>query len=55
MECVGNADRSCYDLSQHTRATGVKLVAERKLPTPVSFKGYFIRGLRSDRRLSRLI
>lgn len=34
IECVGCADRSCYDLSQHTKATGVKLVAEKKLPEP---------------------
>lgn len=31
IECVGCADRSAYDLTQHTNATGVKLVAERKL------------------------
>lgn len=35
IECVGCADRSCYDLSQHTKATGVKLVAEKRLPEPV--------------------
>jgi len=34
IECVGNADRSCYDLNQHTQATGVKLVAERRLAEP---------------------
>lgn len=34
VECVGCADRSCYDLTQHTEATGVKLVAERRLPEP---------------------
>jgi glycyl-tRNA synthetase len=34
IECVGCADRSCFDLSQHTNATGVKLVAEKKLPEP---------------------
>jgi glycyl-tRNA synthetase len=34
VECVGCADRSAYDLSQHTKATGVKLIAERKLPAP---------------------
>lgn len=34
VECVGCADRSCYDLTQHTKATGVKLVAERRLPEP---------------------
>jgi glycyl-tRNA synthetase len=34
IECVGNADRACYDLHQHKKATGVKLVAEKKLSTP---------------------
>ena len=34
LECVGCADRSCYDLRQHTRATGVKLAASRPLETP---------------------
>jgi glycyl-tRNA synthetase len=34
VECVGCADRSAFDLRQHTKATGVKLVAERKLPAP---------------------
>lgn len=34
IECVGCADRSAYDLTQHTNATGVKLVAEKKLPVP---------------------
>uniref|UniRef100_A0A1I7XZL0 Glycine--tRNA ligase n=1 Tax=Steinernema glaseri TaxID=37863 RepID=A0A1I7XZL0_9BILA len=34
IECVGNADRSCFDLEQHTKATKVKLVAEKKLPEP---------------------
>merc|ERR1712038_872739 len=35
VECVGCADRSAYDLSCHTKATGVKLVAEKMLPEPV--------------------
>ncbi|XP_011499121.1 PREDICTED: glycine--tRNA ligase [Ceratosolen solmsi marchali] len=34
VECVGCADRSAYDLTQHTKATGVKLVAEKKLSHP---------------------
>uniref|UniRef100_A0A1A9UM21 Glycine--tRNA ligase n=1 Tax=Glossina austeni TaxID=7395 RepID=A0A1A9UM21_GLOAU len=34
VECVGCADRSAYDLSQHMAATGVRLVAEKRLPTP---------------------
>lgn len=37
VECVGCADRSCYDLTSHTKATNVKLVAEKRLPEPVSF------------------
>ena len=36
IECVGCADRSCYDLTQHTKATGTKLAAERRLAAPVS-------------------
>lgn len=35
IECVGCADRSCYDLTQHSKATGVKLVAEKQLIEPV--------------------
>lgn len=38
IECVGCADRSAYDLTQHTNATGVKLAAERKLPAPKTIK-----------------
>ncbi|VUZ51915.1 unnamed protein product, partial [Hymenolepis diminuta] len=38
IECVGCADRSCYDLSQHHKATGVRLVAEKLLPEPVKIK-----------------
>uniref|UniRef100_A0A1B6FJA5 Glycine--tRNA ligase n=1 Tax=Cuerna arida TaxID=1464854 RepID=A0A1B6FJA5_9HEMI len=34
IECVGCADRSAYDLSQHYKATGTKLVAEKKLSEP---------------------
>lgn len=34
VECVGCADRSAYDLTQHSKATGVKLVAEKRLPEP---------------------
>ena len=35
IECVGNADKACYDLQQHFKATNVKLVAEKKLPQPI--------------------
>jgi len=36
VECVGLADRSCYDLQQHTNASGEKLVAMVDLDAPVS-------------------
>lgn len=34
LECVGCADRSCYDLTQHANATNNKLSASRPLKTP---------------------
>lgn len=34
LECVGCADRSAYDLTQHAKASGANLVAERKLDAP---------------------
>lgn len=34
LECIGCADRSCYDLAQHANATNVKLSANRPLKTP---------------------
>jgi len=34
VECVGCADRSCYDLTQHSKATNTKLAAEKKLKEP---------------------
>lgn len=34
IECVGCADRSCYDLKQHTKFSGEQLVAKRILPVP---------------------
>jgi len=34
VECVGCADRSCYDLTQHSKFSGERLVAERPLPAP---------------------
>nr|XP_026689616.1 glycine--tRNA ligase [Ciona intestinalis] len=35
VECVGCADRSCYDLKCHSQAAKVNLSAERPLPEPV--------------------
>nr|CAD7427239.1 unnamed protein product [Timema monikensis] len=44
IECVGCADRSAFDLTQHTKATGVRLAAEKKLQEPkvieVTVKNY---------------
>uniref|UniRef100_A0ACB8FWJ2 Uncharacterized protein n=1 Tax=Sphaerodactylus townsendi TaxID=933632 RepID=A0ACB8FWJ2_9SAUR len=37
IEIVGCADRSCYDLSCHARATKVPLAAEKPLKEPISF------------------
>lgn len=37
IECIGCADRACFDLLQHTNASGEKLVAMVDLPEPVSF------------------
>lgn len=34
IECVGCADRSAFDLKQHSKASGCKLTAERRLVTP---------------------
>lgn len=34
IECVGCADRSCYDLNQHSKTTGVRLSAEVQLKSP---------------------
>ena len=31
VECVGCADRSAFDLQAHSKATGVSLIAEKKL------------------------
>ncbi|XP_067928852.1 glycine--tRNA ligase-like isoform X2 [Watersipora subatra] len=38
VECVGHADRSAFDLTHHTNATNVKLVAEKKLASPKKVK-----------------
>ncbi|ORY19999.1 glycyl-tRNA synthetase [Rhizoclosmatium globosum] len=36
IECVGCADRSAYDLTQHSKATKEKLVVRETLPEPIS-------------------
>ncbi|XP_072179026.1 glycine--tRNA ligase-like [Diadema setosum] len=34
VECVGNADRSCYDLTCHAKHSKVPMTAEKRLPEP---------------------
>lgn len=34
IECVGCADRSAYDLKQHTKSSGIQLTVERRLAAP---------------------
>lgn len=48
IECVGCADRSCYDLSMHSKATGEKLVARERLPAPIFEK---VRRIQIDKKL----
>lgn len=38
IECVGCADRSAYDLKQHSKASGIELSAERRLSSPEEIK-----------------
>ena len=35
IESAACADRSCYDLEQHAKATGQELVASERLPEPI--------------------
>lgn len=35
VECVGIADRGCYDLSMHQQASGVSMKAQRALDKPI--------------------
>ncbi len=46
VECVGCADRACFDLSQHSAVTGERFVARERLATPVSVN---VRKLEIDR------
>lgn len=42
IEIVGCADRSCYDLTCHARATKVPLVAEKPLKEPISLHWWYL-------------
>ena len=35
IEVAGHADRTCYDLSNHMKASGVELMAAKPLPKPI--------------------
>lgn len=35
VEVAGHADRTCYDLTNHTKDSGVELVASKPLPHPI--------------------
>jgi glycyl-tRNA synthetase len=39
VECAGHADRTCYDLSHHTKGSGTELVASRLLKETKVVKG----------------
>lgn len=39
IECVGNADRACYDLQAHATATRERLTFDKPLPAPIKVKG----------------
>lgn len=41
MECVGHADRACFDLQQHMTHSGTDLQMARKLETPIVLQKLF--------------
>lgn len=40
IECVGHADRACFDLEQHAAATKTPMVASELLKTPMEVESY---------------
>lgn len=48
VECVGHADRACYDLEVHSKATKTPMVATQKLDAPVELE---VAKLKIDRKL----
>ena len=47
IECVGHADRACYDLDVHGKKTNTPMLATQKLDTPVDME---IAKLKFDRK-----
>ena len=48
VECVGHADRACYDLAVHAKATNTSMVATLKLDTPQEME---VAKLKFDRKM----
>jgi glycyl-tRNA synthetase len=48
VECVGHADRACYDLDVHSKATKTPMLATKKLESPTEIQ---IAKLKFDRKL----
>jgi glycyl-tRNA synthetase len=48
QECVGHADRACYDLEVHSRATKTSMVATQKVDPPQEME---VAKLKFDRKL----
>ena len=40
IECVGHADRACFDLEVHSRRSGVDMVASKRLATPRTVESF---------------
>lgn len=48
VECVGHADRACYDLAVHSKATKTPMLATKKLDAPMEIQ---IAKIKFDRKL----
>lgn len=48
VECVGHADRACYDLQVHSKATNTSMLATKKVDPPVEIE---CAKLKFDRKL----
>jgi glycyl-tRNA synthetase len=48
VECVGHADRACYDLEVHSKATKTSMVAMQKVEPPIEME---VAKLKFDRKL----
>ena len=52
VECVGHADRACYDLDVHAKATNTSMVATMKYETPVEIE---VAKLKFNRKLIGMV